>query len=184
MVSLKNTIYLFLFGDAMNEKERKEFLEESNKVRRMRLSGAEAENLPYEESYYKNQLKTIAAEEAKYARAGTGLLAKLSPKRAVTIKKKLAELEGAKIEAGKRLEYIEKRKREDAEARRIIERGKRRADIDGRQNEREWNKRRAQMERESAEIRRQMERQEKTHEKWGGMRDDLRMNRLIKRRRR
>jgi hypothetical protein len=171
----------------MHDKEMKEAFEQRDKIKRMRLTGAEMETLPHEEFYYRNQLKTIASEKARYGRAQNGLMAKLSSKRAANIRTKLNELEGAEIEAKKRLQYIDKRKREDEEARTVSELGSRQLERKRKLDDMVWEKRRAQMEKEGAEIQRQAEREqrmrEKMREKWGGVRDDLRMNRMIKRRR-
>jgi len=157
MVSLKNTIYLFLFGDAMEEKPKK----------------IKVEDLGVLKSRYMEALDLAERKKRPYQTVGGKLMAIFSKK----AKKTIIESDSIINEMKRGLQQIEKRRNEIAKLRQKKE-------IEKAQTEANVRKVMVRMEREHAELQRQQQRAREMQEKWDRTGTDFGATRLIKRRKR
>jgi len=157
MVSLKNTIYLFLFGDTMEEKTKK----------------MKVEDLGVLKSRYMEAMDLAERKKRPYQTVGGKLMAIFSTKAKKTI------IESDRIIMGARegLRKIGEMEKKGA----IIQR---KSAMEKVQAEINWEKKRAEMERERNEILRQQQREREEHGGLVGLEGDIRMTRITKRRRR
>ena len=186
MVSLKNTIYLFLFGDVMKDKIKRMTSEEVQKSYSMLIRGQEAEELGELE---RKQRYIINEQERRKQGTDTlvnRIMVPLSKNFAVKAQNTVTEADSIIRNAKKTLQEIEDRKKQDRETRYKLNRDNRLSDIDRKRRERDSERISARLQgehqRKLAEIQREQQQAKETRERLGKMRDNLRMNRLRRRR--
>jgi len=172
MVNLKNTIYLFLFGDVMKARE----VFERNQKEMERI-GAEEKSLSGLENSYRAIIRGAENRKRTYSGIGSKLLASLSKSRATQMRKTITEQDSVINEMKRGLQQIEKRKNEIAKLRQKKE-------IEKAQTEANVRKVMVRMGREHAELQRQQQRAREIQEKWDRTGTDFGATRLIKRRKR
>jgi len=157
MVSLKNTIYLFLFGDVMEEKTKK----------------IKVENLGALKNRYMEDLDLAERKKRPYQTMGGKLMAMFSPKAKKTIKESDRIIMGAR-EGLRKIGEMEKKNS-------MIQR---KSTVEKAQAGINWEKKRAEMDRERNEVLRQQQREREEHGGLVSLEGDIRMTRITKRRRR
>ena len=168
MVSLKNTIYLFLFGDIMKAKEL--FEKHQKELDRM---VAEEKSLGNMEISYRIILKNAEKKKMK----NDNIISKfLTLVKRDSAQKTVAEQHHIITEMRKGLQQIEKRKNE-------LARTREKKEIENAQMEANVRKVMTNMERERTEVQREQQREWEMQEKMDRVGTDFGATRLMKRRR-
>ena len=157
MVNLKNTPFLFLFGDVMEEKTKK----------------IKVEDLGALKNRYMEALDLAERKKRPYQTVGGKLMAMFSTKAKKTI------IESDRIIMGARagLRKIGEMEKKNSMIQRNSTMEKAQAGIN-------WEKKRAEMDRERNEVLRQQQREREEHGGLVSLEGDIRMTRITKRRRR